>query len=161
MSTLRWKLRSFQNVRHSLPDHKSTFFSRTTKLLPNTTPPSLYLFKVFCFSASLTNFLPLTINPFLFLTPSIYLFATFSLSANSPKSSKSSSVNGTQNGSSSNISNPWKISCGEAAPDVRLRISSENPKDSATGRRERIVKKGVPSLRDSERIRPRRRVSTS
>jgi hypothetical protein len=161
MSMLRWRLRSFQNVRHSLSDHKSTFFSRTTKFLPNTTSPSLYLFNVFCFSASLTSFLPLTIRPFLFLTPSIYLLATFSLSASSPKSSKSSSVNGTQNGSSSRISKPWKISCGEAAPDVRLRISSEKPKDSATGTKERMVKKGVPSLRDSERMRPRRRVSTS
>jgi hypothetical protein len=120
-----------------------------------------YLFNVFCFSASLTNFLPCTINPFLFLTVSIYLLATFSLSANSPKSSKSSSVNGTQNGSSSRISYPWKISCGDAAPDVRLRISSEKPKDSATGRRDWIVKKGVPSLRASERTRPRRRVRTS
>ena len=126
--------------------------------LPNTTH---YLFNVFCFSASFTNFLPLTINPFLFLTPSIYLFATFSLSANSPKSSKSSSVNGTQNGSSSKISKPWKISCGEAAPEVRFRISSLKPNDSATGRSERMVKKGVPSFMASERTRPRRRVITS
>lgn len=119
-----------------------------------------HLFKVFCFSASLINFFPATNNPFLVRTTSIYLFATFSRSANSPKSSNSSSVAGTQNGSSSRASNPAKISCGDAAPDVRLRISSENPNDSATGNRERMVKKGVPSFMVSERMRPRRRVIT-
>jgi hypothetical protein len=130
---------------------------------PHRPRPPTYLFNVFCFSASLTN-LPLspsTTKPFLRLTPSMNRLATFSLSASSPRSSFSSSVNGTQKGSSSRISKPWKISCGLAAPDVRLRISSLKPKDDATGRRDRIVKKGVPSLRDSERIRPRRRVSTS
>lgn len=117
-------------------------------------------FSVFCFSASLTSFCPFTARPFRTLTASIYLFATFSLSASSPRSSSSSSVNGTQNGSSSSISKPWNTSWGDAAPDVRLRISSLKPNDSATGSTDRIVKKGVPSLRDSEIIRPRRRVIT-
>ncbi len=120
-----------------------------------------YLFRVFCFSAFSTNFFPAMNNPFRFLTPSIYFRATFSLSANSPRSSRSSSVKGTQNGSSSSISNPWKMSCGLAAPDVRLRISSLKPKDSATGSSATIVKNGVPSFISSDRIRPRRRVMTA
>ena len=52
------------------------------------------------------------------------------------------------------------MSCGEAAPEDCLRISVLKPKDSATGMREVMVKNGVPSLRDSERMRPRRRVIT-
>lgn len=120
----------------------------------------LYRFKFFCFSASLTNFFPLTSSPFRTLTPSIYRFATFSRSANSPRSSSSSSVKGTQYGSSSSVSKPWNTSCGDAAPEVRLRISSLKPKDSATGSTDRMVKNGVPSFSDSEIMRPRRRVMT-
>lgn len=99
-------------------------------------------------------------NPFLCRTPSIYFFAMFSRSASSPRSSKSSSVKGTQNGSSSSISNPAKTSCGDAAPDVRLRISSLKPKDSATGNKDWMVKNGVPSFMNSVIMRPRRRVMT-
>ena len=55
--------------------------------------------------------------------------------------------------------------CGQesccASPLVRLRISSLNPKDSATGNRASMVKYGVPSRRDSERMEPRRRVRTA
>ncbi|KND89083.1 hypothetical protein TOPH_06285 [Tolypocladium ophioglossoides CBS 100239] len=122
---------------------------------------TLYLFSVFCFSASVATFLPSTSRPFFRRTPSMYLLATFSLSPNSPRSSRSSSVNGTQNGSSSRISNPAKMSCGWAAPLVRLRISSAKPKLSATGSRAWMVKNGVPSFMISATTRPRRRVSTS
>jgi hypothetical protein len=55
--------------------------------------------------------LPKTSNPFRSLTPSTYFFAIFSRSANSPKSSVSSSVRGTRRGSRSKPSN---LSCGEA-----------------------------------------------
>ena len=64
---------------------------------------SNYRLRVLCFSACSTTFFS-TNSPFLFLTLSIYLLATFSLSAFSPRSSNSSSVVGTQKGSSSNIS---------------------------------------------------------
>jgi hypothetical protein len=47
------------------------------------------------------------------------------LSDFSPRSSSSSTVVGTQNGSRSKVSYPEKISCGEAAPEVLLRISTE------------------------------------
>lgn len=63
--------------------HKILFFPYTLNEL-HTAP---YLFNVFCFSASTTTFSPATLSPFLLLTLSTYLFATFSLSANSPRSS--------------------------------------------------------------------------
>src|SRR5712672_1190181 len=59
-------------------------------------------FNVLCFSAVSTIF-RFTNSPFRSLTRSMYPFAMFSLSAFSPSSSSSSSVVGTQNGSSSNI----------------------------------------------------------
>lgn len=57
----------------------------------------------------------------------------------SPKSSNSSSLLGTQNGSSSKISNPSNTNCGCAAPEVRFLISSLKPKDSATGSSETML----------------------
>lgn len=81
-----------------------------------------YRLSVRCFSANSTIFFSTNI-PFLFLTPSTYPLATLALSAFSPRSSSSSTVVGTQNGSWSSVSKPEKMSCGEAAPDVRFRIS--------------------------------------
>ena len=46
---------------------------------PHQEPPP-YFFNVFCFSASPTNFLPITISPFLPLTPSTYRLLTLSRS---------------------------------------------------------------------------------
>lgn len=122
------------------------------------------------------------------LTLSIYPLATFARSAFSPRSSNSSSVVGTQNGSWSYSSyldqilrythvlltrtHPLKISCGLAAPEVRLRISttqsqrirnrfrvsnmpSANPKLSTTGSNAETVKKLVPSFISSATTLPR------
>ena len=140
--------------------------NRPVFLLYATTPD--YLFNVFCFSASTTTFSPATLNPFLLLTLSTYRLATFSRSANSPKSSSWSSVNGTQKGSSSSISNPAKRNCGLADPELRFLISSLKPKDSATGRSALIVKVCDPVVDAeevdesvSDRMVPRRRVKTA
>jgi hypothetical protein len=58
-------------------------------------------------------------------TATMYLRATFSRSALSPSSSRSSSVVGTQKGSCTNTRHPRNTSCGDARPDVRLRISAQ------------------------------------
>jgi hypothetical protein len=166
----------YQSKEH--PKDTIAFF-HTCSVQPAVSLTFDYLFSVFCFSASRTS-ISLTGSPFLRLTPSMYLFATFSLSANSPRSSSSScgfvsnhssvgelrrgtvhetkrvgqslelgkvrirvihtTVNGTQKGSSSSISNPVNRSCGDADPEDFLRISSENPKDSATGKSADMVK---------------------
>ena len=102
--------------------------------------PVVHRLRVLCFSACSTIFLS-TNMPFLSRTESMYPFAMFDRSAFSPKSSSSSSVVGTQKGSRSSISYltatwvssskrqrdcqayPLKISCGLAAPEVRLRMS--------------------------------------
>lgn len=79
--------------------------------------------------------------------------------------------------STGGITHPLKISCGLAAPDVRLRISasrcettpsqlanssspSAKPKLSTTGRRADTVKNVVPSFISSATIRPRRFATT-
>ncbi len=55
---------------------------------------------------------------------------------------------------------PAKPSCGLAAPNVRLRISSAKPNDSTTGSIDPTVQQEVPSLIYSEVIRPLLRAST-
>lgn len=67
----------------------------------------LYFLSVLCFSAS--NLFSSTNNPLRFLTAWTYPSATLARSAFSPRSSSSSSVVGTQNGSWSNIS---YLNCG-------------------------------------------------
>jgi hypothetical protein len=117
--------------------------SAPTTLQPLDVHDPQFVFIVFCFSASLPPLAALTNNPFLLLTPSTYRFATFSLSPCTPKSSSSSSLRGTQFGSTfvpSGSPNPVKRNCGCASPEVRLRISSVKPKLSATGSEAWIVK---------------------
>lgn len=63
----------------------------------------VHRFKDLCFSANSTSFRSTNI-PFRSRTPSTYAFAIFDRSAFSPRSSSSSSVVGTQNGSRSNSS---------------------------------------------------------
>jgi hypothetical protein len=126
-----------------------------------------WLLSVFCFSACSTSF-SVTDIPLRFRTRSIYFFAKFSLSYFSPKSSNSSSVVGTQNGSRSSATNPLKISWGLAAPEVFFRRSkvnynspSANPKLSITGMLALIVKYEVPSFISSDNIFPLRLFSTA
>uniref|UniRef100_A0A182M670 Uncharacterized protein n=1 Tax=Anopheles culicifacies TaxID=139723 RepID=A0A182M670_9DIPT len=113
-----------------------------------------------CFSANSTSFLS-TGKPLRSRIASIYTRATFVKSAFSPYCRYSSSVDGTQCGSISTVSQWLKTSCGIAKPDVCLRISVAKLNDSITGMTAVTSNWPLPSIRSADCIRPCRRPITA